>query len=77
MKHDLEDVGCDLHEMTEKHLSAHGLAGYVLITCGHSKSDKRLDVRMSYQGDPILVSYLLENGVEKMLHDIEAAAEDE
>lgn len=40
--------------LAEKH------ASYVLITCDEPDHDGEMQVDMSYGGDPILVSYLLE-----------------
>jgi hypothetical protein len=36
-------------------------ACYVLITCGHPSQDGKMQVEMSYQGDPTLAAYLVEN----------------
>lgn len=36
-------------------------ACYVLITCGKPSSDGKMSVEMTYEGDPVLASYLLEN----------------
>jgi hypothetical protein len=36
-------------------------ACYVLITCGKPSADGKMNVEMTYEGDPILASYLLEN----------------
>ena len=34
---------------------------YVLITCGKPSADGKMAVEMTYEGDPTLASYLLEN----------------
>ncbi|SCA63808.1 Uncharacterized protein SCG7109_BE_00080 [Chlamydiales bacterium SCGC AG-110-M15] len=34
---------------------------FILITCNEPKGDGSMHVEMSYEGDPILASYLLEN----------------
>jgi hypothetical protein len=34
---------------------------YVLITCGEPSKDGKMDVEMSYGGDPILAAYLVES----------------
>lgn len=34
---------------------------YVLITCGHPTEDGKMQVEMTYEGDPTLAAYLLEN----------------
>ncbi|MFZ0564897.1 MAG: hypothetical protein WAM28_01725 [Chlamydiales bacterium] len=36
-------------------------ACYVLITCGHPSADGKLAIEMTYEGDPILASYLLKS----------------
>lgn len=36
-------------------------ACYVLITCGKPAADGKMSVEMTYEGDPTLASYLLEN----------------
>lgn len=36
-------------------------ACYVLITCGKPSPDGKMSVEMTYEGDPVLASYLLEN----------------
>lgn len=34
---------------------------YVLITCGEPNEEGKMDVEMTYEGEPILAAYLLEN----------------
>lgn len=41
-------------------------ACYVLITCGHPSSDGQMKVEMTYEGDKVLASYLLENALGQM-----------
>ncbi len=36
-------------------------ACYILITCGKPAPDGKMAVEMTYEGDPLLASYLLEN----------------
>lgn len=36
-------------------------ACYVLITCGKPSGDGKMKVEMTYEGDPSLAAYLLEN----------------
>ena len=36
-------------------------ACYILITCGHPSADGKMSVELTYDGDPTLASYLLEN----------------
>lgn len=32
----------------------------ILITCAHPSGDGKMNVEMSYEGDPVLASYILE-----------------
>ncbi|HSX11930.1 MAG TPA: hypothetical protein VLF61_00370 [Rhabdochlamydiaceae bacterium] len=34
---------------------------YVLITCGEPNAEGKMDVEMTYEGEPVLAAYLLEN----------------
>lgn len=36
-------------------------ACYVLITCGTPSKDGKMQVEMSYEGDPLLAAYLVES----------------
>ena len=36
-------------------------ACYVLITCSHPSEDGKMEVEMTYQGDPLLAAYLVES----------------
>ncbi len=36
-------------------------ACYVLITCGSPSNDGKMNVEMSYEGDEVLASYLVDN----------------
>lgn len=36
-------------------------ACYVLITCGAPSKDGKMQVEMTYQGDPVLAAYLVES----------------
>ncbi len=47
-------------EKIRKSLSEHN-ACYVLITCGAPTDDGKMNVEMSYDGDEVLASYLVEN----------------
>lgn len=38
-------------------------ACYVLITCGRPSSDGHMQVEMTYEGDKVLASYLLESAL--------------
>ena len=35
--------------------------GYVLITCGHPNEEGKMEVDFSFDGDPLIVSYLMES----------------
>lgn len=65
-KHDLSDA---LHRIAEENASEHPQVGYVLITCEGGSLPANLNVRMTYQGDPFLISYLLESSSSQVLHD--------
>ncbi|MCH9627041.1 MAG: hypothetical protein S4CHLAM2_06750 [Chlamydiales bacterium] len=43
----------------------------IVITCGQPSADGKMSVEMSYEGDPILASYLLENAQGFIEHDEE------
>jgi hypothetical protein len=47
-------------EKIRKSLSEHN-ACYVLITCKAPTQDGKMDVEMSYEGDEVLASYLVDN----------------
>lgn len=49
----------DVHKKIRK-LLAKEYAGYVLVTCKQPISDGRMQVEMTYEGDPVLAAYLLE-----------------
>lgn len=53
-----EEVGEDVHS-------------YVFITCEEEDSNGNIQVKMTYQGDPILVSYLLETAQKKLEQDFQ------
>jgi len=36
-------------------------ACYVLITCGEPNAEGKMNVEMTYEGEPLLAAYLLEN----------------
>lgn len=36
-----------------------GVSAYVLVTCGHASPNGRIQVEMTYEGDPAVISYLL------------------
>ncbi|EPP34555.1 hypothetical protein CP10139811_0469 [Chlamydia ibidis] len=35
------------------------VSAYVLVTCGHASMDGTMEVEMTYEGDPAVISYLL------------------
>lgn len=45
----------------KKQLISEEHACYVLITCKQPSSDGKMQVEMTYEGDPHLAAYLLEN----------------
>lgn len=49
----------DVQEHIKKTL-AENHACYVLITCGHPKKNGGMEVKMSYEGDAALASYLIQ-----------------
>ena len=49
----------DMHKRVKKLLSKK-CAGYVLVTCSEPVADGKMEVEMTYEGDPVLASYLLE-----------------
>lgn len=64
-----QDFGRQLHQLAEENASENPHEGYVLITCSKASKSSQRNVRMTYQGDPGLISFLLENGLEKVLQD--------
>ena len=49
----------DVHTRIKKLLDD-GYKGYVLITCKSPSDDGKMQVEMSYDGDPVLAAYLME-----------------
>jgi hypothetical protein len=49
----------DIHQRIRK-LLAKEYAGFVLVTCKNPHGDGRMQVEMTYDGDPVLAAYLLE-----------------
>jgi len=49
----------DVHRKIKKILEKE-YAGYVLVTCKQPEHDGKMEVEMTYEGDPILAAYLLE-----------------
>ena len=50
----------ELHDRLKK-LMESSESCYIFISCGEPTDDGNMRVEMSYDGDPVLVSYLLEN----------------
>lgn len=44
-------------------------ACYVLITCGEPSKDGKMQVEMTYQGDPVLAAYLVESAQNFIMTD--------
>lgn len=49
--------------MTDDHLS------YVLVTCRKSNSKDQLEVQMTFDGDPVLASYLVKGAQDQFEQD--------
>ena len=49
----------DVHQRVKKLLEK-DFEGYVLVTCRPAGIDGKMQVEMSYEGDPILAAYLME-----------------
>lgn len=47
--------------MSSQNLLKEDQACCILITCGKPSADGKMPVEMTYEGDPLLASYLLEN----------------
>ena len=58
-----------LQEVLDKNHSC-----YVLVTCGEPSEDGKMQVEMTYQGDPSLAAYLLEDA-QSLIHQ-EVSQED-
>nr|WP_323744725.1 hypothetical protein [Candidatus Clavichlamydia salmonicola] len=39
---------------------------YILITCGGPSAEGKMQVEMKYEGDPCVISYLLESAMNMM-----------
>lgn len=52
------DIKTDAHEKIRKILRDH--IGYVLVTCRPTTQPGRMEVEVSYEGDPDLASYLVD-----------------
>ncbi len=58
----------DVHSSVRKTL-AKKHAGYVLITCDKPSADGFMQIKMSYDGDAVLASYLLQGAQEYLDED--------
>jgi hypothetical protein len=47
--------------VNQKKLQDQAHACYVLITCGQPSAEGKMQVEMTYEGDPSLAAYLLQN----------------
>lgn len=56
-----EDDESDIKEKVRKLLSKEDLACFILITCKEPSNEGKMQVEMSYEGDPDLASYLIDN----------------
>lgn len=48
-----------------------GKACCVVISCGEPQADGRMDVEMSYEGDPVLAAYLLDSARHQIEQELE------
>jgi hypothetical protein len=53
----------DIHKRIRKLLEK-DFEGYVLVTCKPAGLDGKMQVEMSYEGDPVLAAYLMEGAQE-------------
>ena len=63
----------DIHKRIRKLLEK-DFEGYVLVTCRPAESDGKMQVEMSYDGDPVLAAYLME-GAQEYLDEEDADSE--
>jgi len=63
----------DIHKRIRKLLEKE-YEGYVLVTCKPATLDGRMQVEMSYDGDPVLAGYLME-GAQEYLAEEDADSE--
>lgn len=57
----MENPEIDIQNADTKKLLKQEHACYVLITCGEPTGDGKMQVELTYDGDPILAAYLLES----------------
>ena len=63
----------DIHKRVRKLLEK-DFEGYVLVTCRPASNDGKMQVEMSYDGDPVLAAYLME-GAQEYLQEEDADSE--
>jgi hypothetical protein len=63
----------DIHKRVRKLLEK-DFEGYVLVTCRPASNDGKMQVEMSYDGDPVLAAYLME-GAQEYLEEEDADSE--
>jgi len=63
----------DIHKRVQKLLEK-DFEGYVLVTCRPAAGDGKMQVEMSYDGDPVLAAYLME-GAQEYLEEEDADSE--
>jgi len=64
----------DIHKRIRKLLEK-DFEGYVLVTCKPACPEGKMQVEMSYDGDPVLAAYLME-GASEYLEEEEAEQPD-
>ncbi len=57
-KADTPNANCNVHEKVRRIMQDH--VGYVLVTCRPTKQRGKMEVEVSYEGDPYLASYLVD-----------------
>jgi len=63
----------DIHKRVRKLLEK-DFEGYVLVTCRPASNDGKMQIEMSYDGDPVLAAYLME-GAQEYLQEEDADSE--
>ncbi len=47
-------------------------ACYIVLSCGTPDADGNMDVKMTYDGDPVLAAYLLQNACIRLEDQLES-----
>lgn len=55
----------------DEQLSSDENACYILITCGQASANGEMQVEMTYEGDKVLASYLLESALGLMENNLD------